>query len=152
MVNKESQVGKYSRLVKRAFSSVEYWTQTAMRQFVTEVLRRMDASDMSKADLAKALESSPAYVSKILRGDVNFTLETMTKLAMAVGGRIDVRIADRDLTGALRPAQWHIEVGPRRVSHVETVLLELDQSHIAANEQYGSPQFYVYQDGMRRAA
>ena len=94
-----------------------------------------------------------AYVSKILRGDVNFTLETMTKLAMAVGGRIDVRMRTAiDWRASHGPPQWHIEVGPRRVSHVETVLLELDQSHIAANEQYGSPQFYVYQDGMRRAA
>jgi transcriptional regulator with XRE-family HTH domain len=85
---------KYTELLTRARESVEYWTQSAMRSFVSDVLRRMEGRKTSRADLAEKMGVSPAYVSKILRGDVNFTLESMVKVASALGGRLSVSIVD----------------------------------------------------------
>ncbi len=39
--------------------------------------------------------TSRAYVTKLMRGNVNFTLTTMVKLAMAVGGAVHVHISDQ---------------------------------------------------------
>lgn len=49
---------------------------------------------MTRAALAKEIGASPAYISRVMRGDVNFTLETMTKLALATGGKLHVSIAE----------------------------------------------------------
>ena len=100
-------MGKYGRLVRRVVGGVDYWTQAAMRRFVLEIDRRMRDQSMSRALLAKKLSSTPAYVTKVMRGDVNFTLETMTKLALAVGGRLHVEVVDRD--SRWQPTEWHSE-------------------------------------------
>jgi hypothetical protein len=87
-------MGKYSALLRRATNSVDYWTQVSIRAFVRDLIDRMDAKDISQAVLAERIGTSPAYVSKVMRGNANFTLETMTKLAMAVDGKIKVCIVD----------------------------------------------------------
>ena len=55
---------------------------------------RMDSKGVTQAALAEKIGTSPAYISKVMRDDANFTLETMTKLAMAVDGKIKVCIVD----------------------------------------------------------
>lgn len=85
---------KYAEMLKQAQKGLRFWTHTAMRQYVVAVINRMETREMSRADLAKEMEVSPAYVSKMLRGEANFTLETMVKLARAVGGRLQVSIID----------------------------------------------------------
>lgn len=40
---------------------------------------------ISKKELAKTLNTSSAWVSKVLRGDANLTIDTMCKLVEAVG-------------------------------------------------------------------
>jgi transcriptional regulator with XRE-family HTH domain len=87
-------MGKYSEALKGLTASVEYFAQIAMRRFVGDAIDRMERVSMTKAQLADRLGTSPAYVSRVMKGDVNFTLETMTKIAMATGGRLDVRIVD----------------------------------------------------------
>lgn len=65
-----------------------------MRAFVRDLMDRMDDKGVTQAALAEKIGTSPTYISKVMRGDANFTLETMTKLAMAVDGRINVCIVD----------------------------------------------------------
>lgn len=71
-----------------------YWAQRAMRLFVRDLLARMTSQDLTRATLAARIGASPAYVSRALRGDVNFTLETMSKLALATGARLRVDLED----------------------------------------------------------
>jgi len=86
---------KYAKFAREAEASIEYWTQIAVRDFTRDLGARMDAQTMNRAELAEKLGTSPAYVTKVLRGDANFTLETMTKLSKAVGGKLRVHIADK---------------------------------------------------------
>jgi transcriptional regulator with XRE-family HTH domain len=65
-----------------------------MRDFTEELLGRMDDRDMQRVTLANAAGVSQAYISKVLSGSENFTIETMTKLALAVGGKVRLHIAD----------------------------------------------------------
>lgn len=41
--------------------------------------------EMSQSELARRLEVSPAYVGKLLKGNENLTLETISKLQMILG-------------------------------------------------------------------
>ena len=86
---------KYRQFMSRARKQVAYWRQVAMRDFTEDLIARFKGS-ISQAELAARLNVKPAYVSRILRGSDNFTLETMAKLALAVGGKVRIHIADLD--------------------------------------------------------
>jgi transcriptional regulator with XRE-family HTH domain len=127
-------MSKYGRLVRRAVESVDYWTQAAMRRFVLDINSRMSAQYISRVELAKKLGTSPAYITKALRGDVNFTLETMTKLALAVGGKLHIEVVNREMSPRWRQMEWHFERRHEQVAPGQTMRLELDLDNIAANE------------------
>jgi transcriptional regulator with XRE-family HTH domain len=82
---------RYRTLIERIESSPEYGVDVAMLQFTDELNRSMVAQGISRAELARRIGASPAYVTKIMRGDANLTLASMVKLAGAVGQWIRVR-------------------------------------------------------------
>jgi DNA-binding XRE family transcriptional regulator len=53
-------------------------------EFTNAMLTRMRQLDVSRSQLASRIGVNPAYISKILRGDTNFSLETMVKIANAL--------------------------------------------------------------------
>jgi transcriptional regulator with XRE-family HTH domain len=75
----------YQKFIERVTSSVDYKVDVAALEFVDELVRCMRQTGVTQAELARRLGASEPYVSKVLRGDANFTLATMVKLATAVG-------------------------------------------------------------------
>jgi DNA-binding Xre family transcriptional regulator len=49
-----------------------------------DICKEMEAQNITKSDLARRLEISPAAVTKILNGNANFTLKSILKIAMAL--------------------------------------------------------------------
>ncbi|MBU1206171.1 MAG: helix-turn-helix transcriptional regulator [Proteobacteria bacterium] len=86
----------FNKLYAEAQKRESYWVAEAILDFTDNIYRLMEQKKISKADLAKVLHVSPAYVTKILRGNVNFTLETMVRLARAVGGMLHTHVAPED--------------------------------------------------------
>lgn len=124
-------MGKYGRLVRSVVGSVEYWTQAAMRRFVLDIDHRMNAQNISRAELAEAIGTSRAYVTKALRGDVNFTLETMTKLALAVGGKLHIEVVDRSVSVPRWSVEWHYK-SRNAVSAAPSQVFRINPHHSAA--------------------
>ncbi|MBM3473277.1 MAG: helix-turn-helix transcriptional regulator [Armatimonadetes bacterium] len=50
----------------------------------------MDKHDVSRAELARRLGKSRAYVTRVLNGQPNMTLKTLTQIAVALGEGIDL--------------------------------------------------------------
>ncbi|HEV2852671.1 MAG TPA: helix-turn-helix transcriptional regulator [Thermoanaerobaculia bacterium] len=71
----------------------DYWTEGLILEFTEELSRWMTERKISRSALAAKIGHSPAYVTKVLRGDANFTAATMTKLARAVGAEVRVHLA-----------------------------------------------------------
>jgi plasmid maintenance system antidote protein VapI len=86
---------KFSRLLEDAEGTVEYWRDIAMTDFTRGLHDRMRRMHVTHAELARRMGTSRPYVTRLLEGG-NFTLETMVKLTMALGGVVRVHIADRD--------------------------------------------------------
>jgi len=86
---------EYAEFLKNAEKAPEYWTQTAILDFTEELSRLMSEAKpaINRAELARRINASPSYVTKVLRGNVNFTLETMNKLARAVGAVVRIHLA-----------------------------------------------------------
>lgn len=91
---------KYRELLDRAESSPDYWREAAIIGFTEGLCRRMEEKKISKAELARRMGTSRAYITRLLGGDANFTLGTMVKLALAVDGALHVRIGDQDVVPA----------------------------------------------------
>jgi transcriptional regulator with XRE-family HTH domain len=83
----------FAALFEAAERHDEYWTERAIIEFTEELSRWMEARGISQAELAAAIGASQPYVSKVLKGNVNFTLATLTKLARAVGAMVHIQLA-----------------------------------------------------------
>jgi len=59
----------------------DYWVEGVKIDFAEQMLAQMEELGISRTELARRLGTSPAYVTKILRGSTNFTLESMVSIA-----------------------------------------------------------------------
>ena len=82
----------FSELYRDAEEHEDYWTAGAILEFTESVVREMERQGVTRTELAERLGTTPAYVTKILRGRVNFTLATMVRLARALGSELHVRL------------------------------------------------------------
>jgi plasmid maintenance system antidote protein VapI len=87
---------RYNRMFKEARQSVDYWVAVPIDEFAEDVCVLMEKQGVSRAELARRLGTSRAYITKLLGGNANFTLETMTKVAMALGAAVHVHLAPQD--------------------------------------------------------
>ena len=84
---------KYRRLRDRVRSALSYWIGLARMEFTADLDRLMQEDEVSRAELARRIETSQAYITKVLGGTGNFTLETMAKLAQAMDAVLHIRLA-----------------------------------------------------------
>lgn len=62
--------------------------------FLAQVNAHMQAQGMSNAELARRLGTSPAYVTRLFRGGANLSVQTMVKLAQAVGAKVRLGLSE----------------------------------------------------------
>jgi transcriptional regulator with XRE-family HTH domain len=82
----------FKQLFEEAEKHDDYWISELILDFTDDLYRAMKKKNIKKSELATKLGTSPAYITKVLRGDVNFTLKTMFRLAKAVGENFDVHL------------------------------------------------------------
>lgn len=73
----------------------DYWVESAKVDFAVAMERLMKQRNIRKKDIAEQLHTSPAYITKVMRGDVNLTIESMVKLSRAVDGDLHIHIAPK---------------------------------------------------------
>ncbi|MCX6844164.1 MAG: helix-turn-helix transcriptional regulator [candidate division WOR-3 bacterium] len=107
----------YERLTKDFDKDPEYWVEEMRFAFSDEVGRIMDERGVSRAELARRLNSSPAYVTRLFRAMFNPTLLTLAKVAVALDAKVALHLspneAERtqwfDFIPAERPASAKVE-------------------------------------------
>ncbi|HKI02863.1 MAG TPA: helix-turn-helix transcriptional regulator [Thermoanaerobaculia bacterium] len=83
----------FKGLFEAARQHDDYWTEGLIIEFTEELSRWMGEKRISRSALAAKIGHSPAYVTKVLRGNANFTAATMTKLARAMGAEVRIHLA-----------------------------------------------------------
>jgi ribosome-binding protein aMBF1 (putative translation factor) len=94
----------FSELFQQAEQHEDYWVAGAIIELTEGVVREMERQSISRTELARRLGATPAYVTKILRGKVNFTLATMVRLARALDAELHVQLNERARTAKRVPA------------------------------------------------
>jgi plasmid maintenance system antidote protein VapI len=71
----------------------EHWAYLKYQDSISDsIYAFMEEHDISKAELARALGTSRAYITKVLRGDANMTMQTFVSLLHAMGAKAVTRI------------------------------------------------------------
>jgi transcriptional regulator with XRE-family HTH domain len=68
----------------QAEESPRYWAELAKLEFTEKVIARMKELGLSRSALAAKLDVQPGLVTRLLSGQNNFELATMTKIARAL--------------------------------------------------------------------
>ena len=74
----------------------DFHKELAILEFTEELWRVMQEQSVSGTELGGRIGSSQAYISRVLNGGANFTLATMTKLAMGLGMELKIHLAPAD--------------------------------------------------------
>lgn len=72
-----------------AKQNAAYWTEDLLLTTAERLRDVMEKERISRSELARRLNVSPAYITKVLRGHANMSLETLARLAFAIGKRWD---------------------------------------------------------------
>ena len=88
-------IERYRQMFQEAESHADYWIDGPISEFTEDLARLMEEKDVNRAELARRMGTSRAYITKMLGGNANFTLLTMVKLAMALDGAVHIHIADK---------------------------------------------------------
>lgn len=76
--------------------SLDFWLEVSVIEFTEELARIMDELSITQAELARRIDKKPSYVSRVLSGNVNFTLKTMTRLALALDSIVHTHLAPKN--------------------------------------------------------
>ena len=88
------------------------WRELAASIAVT-VLLLLKQRDMTKQQLAERMGVKPQYISRVVKGKANLTLDTIAKLEKALGEQI-ISVSDPSACTAVNPvhfssdAQWNV--------------------------------------------
>lgn len=74
----------------------EYLTEKNILEFTLQLHQFMEHRGISKKELAELIGSSQAYITKVFKGNANFTIATMTKLVHAIGGKITFHVTGQE--------------------------------------------------------
>ena len=87
----------FAQVVEKARKHDEYWLAGVMIEFTEMVCKFMEEQKMTRTDLAKKLDVSSAYITKLLRGNANVTLKTMVRLAKVFNKEIKIEFQNIEM-------------------------------------------------------
>ncbi len=106
MINIKAPSDRYKRRSEEARSRPDYWVARLAYRFAGQITRVIAERGLSRADLARRVGVKPSYVTKVLKGDGNYTIKTMVKIAHALGYRADVILRPENEPFEFEPVGW----------------------------------------------
>ncbi len=83
------QVRGFDKMLSEMKQTESYWVEAARDDISDRICEMMQEQGVSKAELARRLGKSRQYVTRMLQGNGNFTVETLVKVAFALGYFVD---------------------------------------------------------------
>lgn len=116
--------------------------ETIKLEFAVAIDNAIKNKKMSRKDVAASINTSPAWITKVLRGDVNLTIDSMVKLCNAVGHELQIKIA---LKYSNKTVVSHEEFISRRYAKPKYMgAYEIDLSAIREETVYCNDKEYAH--------
>jgi transcriptional regulator with XRE-family HTH domain len=100
----------FKQFLEEARDTKEYQIESIKLGFAVQIEKILRATDESRAQLAAKLGKSRSYVTKVMHGDTNFTLNTMLVLAKAVGGKLKIDIEHPAISEKTKTKVVYVEI------------------------------------------
>lgn len=91
-----TEYNSFSDLWANFEDDLEYLTEKNILEFTLQLHQFMEKKDLSKKELAELIGSSQAYITKVFKGNANFTIASMTKLVNALGGKLTIHVTGQE--------------------------------------------------------
>lgn len=91
--------------------TVDFQTELATIDFNEKIIAKMDELKINRAELAKRLGVSKAFVTKLLNGNPNMTIRTMISIALALDCQLYQDIYPRGFKVVRKPVYVHTNKG-----------------------------------------
>jgi len=140
---------RYQDLTEKLEKDPEYWVESMRFDFVEEVERMMEERGVSRAELARRLGASPAYVTQMFKALFNPTLLTLAKIALAFDARVELKLVPRDAPSGKRVAA--VPAAQRRERRPELASPLLAQNVAAYRPSRAKRNEFVASDKPARA-
>ena len=85
----------FAELFNRLQDSEAYEVDALKVELCEQIYLIMEREGVTKAELARRLETSRAYITKLLQGSANLTLESLVKVARALECKLSVMLRAR---------------------------------------------------------
>ena len=105
---------RFADLFREMERSDVYHIEGAKVEIAEQIYLAMKRQGVSNAELARRLGKSRAYITKVLQGSTNFTIESLTTIAHVLDCQLDLRLSPRHAASELDEL-W--EAGRRSASH-----------------------------------
>ena len=83
---------RFAGLLHRAESTDAYQIDRLKVEISERIYNAMKEQGVSNAELARRLGKSRAYVTKLLRGTTNFTLESLVRIGRALSCEVEIEL------------------------------------------------------------
>jgi transcriptional regulator with XRE-family HTH domain len=91
------------RKIRSFAGRVGYETERLILNVNEQIQQNMEDRKVTRADLARELDVTKGYISRLLNNTPNMTLRTLVSIATAVGCRVSVTIAKQESVAVTRP-------------------------------------------------
>lgn len=91
----------FAALETRLAATPEFTAERVAVAFLVDINARMLAQGISNVELAQRMGTTRSYITRLFRGSANLSVQTMTRLAHAVGGSVRVQVEDAQDTRPL---------------------------------------------------
>ena len=89
-------IKKFARISKNYMDNPDVRKEMLKNEVTKNILDAMKKREMSKADLARKLDTSPSNISQILNGARNLTIDTICEISMALGMISQIDFVDKE--------------------------------------------------------
>lgn len=87
---------RFGKLLQDAKASPTYWAERVMLDFTSQLWVRLKQLGWTQKDLADKVGKKQPYVSRVLNGNHNATVETLVTLAHAAGLEVKLSLESLD--------------------------------------------------------
>jgi transcriptional regulator with XRE-family HTH domain len=123
--------------LENAKQTDDYWIARAQLDFAKELNKIRNKTNVNGKTLAQRLGTSAAYISRVLRGDTNLTIESMVKLARATGAKVEIKLThDAVAAGPVVTNTEGCKVVPIPSELMKRLTKQLESKHQAVHGEW----------------
>ena len=92
---RKNENNSFENYLKSSEKNKKYDENRFNLSILSQVFSIMKKEEITNAELAKRMNVSRAYITKLFKGNCNFTIKTVTAICRALDSDVDIRIKSR---------------------------------------------------------